>query len=217
MSHSIPTAKKLFFRMLIFGVILSLLHIALERAMAFAGSDIALIGWVPPLNFAIILCDATFFFAVYALLFSAISLCGMKQPAILLLPVALALFKHIVNWLVFLLTENVTQAVAVRLSFMTAASAIAIELLQYGLVLAVLFALRRRPDGFRLLGICGVMLAINLLSRMIGDIEYGAPSSAKEIGIMLAYYAFDIFLYCPVAYFTMRYIIKRQNKKDPTE
>lgn len=217
MSHSTTTAKKLFFRMLILGVVFSLLHIVLERAMAFSGSDVALIGWIQPLNFAIILCDATFFFTVYALLFSAIGLCGTKQSSILLLPVALALFKHIANWSFFLLTENVTQAVAVRLSFMTAASAIAIELLQYGLVLAVLFALRSHPDGIRLLGICGVMLAINLISRVIGDIEYGAPSSAKELGIMLAYYAFDIFLYFPVAYLVMRYIANRQNKKDPTE
>lgn len=216
MSHSTATAKKLFSRMLIFGVVFSLLHIILERTMAFAGSDVALIDLIPTLNFAIVLCDAAFFFTEYALLFSSVCLFGMRQSSLLLLPVALALFKHVTNWLVFLITENVTQAIAIRLSFMTAASAIAIELVQYGLVLAVLLWLRTRPDGIRLLGICGVTLAVNLLSRVIGDIEYGAPSSLNEIGVMMAYYAFDIFLYGPLAYQVMRWIVKGQIQEEPT-
>lgn len=215
---SIQIAKKTFFKMLVFGLALSILHIVLERCMAFAGSDVALIDFVLPLNIAIILCDAAFFFIAYALLFSSLSRFGTKNSAAaLLLPVALTLFKHLANWWAFLITENVTEAIDVRLSFMTAASSIAIELLQYSLIIGVLLALRKHPDGLRLLGFCGVMLAVNLISRLIGDIEYGAPTSAHEIGIMIAYYAFDIFLYGPLAYLLMRLIIKKEYKKDPTE
>lgn len=204
--------------MLIFGIVFSVLHFVLERSMAFVGSDVALVDLVLPLNIAIILCDAAFFFVTYALLFSSLSLFGTKDSiATLLLPVALTLFKHLANWWAFLITENVTEAINVRLSFMTAASSIAIELIQYGLILCVLLTLRKHPDGLRLLGICGVMLAINLLSRLIGDIEYGAPTSVNEIGIMIAYYAFDIFLYGPLAYLLMKFLVKREYKKDPTE
>jgi len=53
--------------------------------------------------------------------------------------------------------------------------------------------------------------------EVIGDIEYGAPTSMGEIGVMLAYYAFDTFLYGPVAYLVMRFTVKKQNRKDPTE
>ena len=210
MSHATPTVKKLFFKMLIYGFALSLLHILLERTMAFAGSDVALLGAVPFLNLAIVLCDATFFFILYALVVSSTRFGARQALAVLLLPVALALFKHVANWIAFLITENITHAIDVRLSFTTATSSIAIELLQYALVLAVLWLLRKHPDGIRLLGICGAMLAINLFSRLIGDIDYGAPTSLAEIGVMLAYYSFDIFLYGPLAYQAMRWIVKKQ-------
>ena len=217
MSHSTPTVKNLFFKMLIYGVALSLLHILLERAMAFAGSDVALVGAVPFLNLAIVLCDAAFFFILYALVLSATRF-GVKQPpAVLLLPVALAFFKHIANWMAFLITENITKAIDVRLSFTTATSSIAIELFQYALVLAVLWLLRKHPDGIRVLSVCGVMLGINLFSRLLGDISYGAPTSLAEIGVMLAYYSFDIFLYGPFAFQAMRWLVKKQIQKEPTE
>ena len=217
MSHAAPTVKNLFFKMLIYGIALSLLHILLERAMAFVGSDVTMADALPYLNLAIVLCDAAFFFVLYALVFSATRF-GIRQSlSVLLLPVALSLFKHIANWIAFLITENITKAIDIRLSFTTATSSIAIELLQYGLVLAVLWLLRKHPDGIRLLGISGAMLAINLFSRLLGDISYGAPSSLSEIGIILAYYSFDIFLYCPLAYQIMRWIVKRQIQTEPTE
>lgn len=217
MSHSTPTVKTLFCKALLFGVAFSLLHVLLERTMAFAGSDVAMMGAVPFLNLAIMLCDAAFFFVLYAFTFVSIRYGVRESLSILLLPAALAIFKHLINWMVFLITENITNAIDIRLSFTTATSSIFIELFQYALVLAVLWLLRKRPDNIRLLGICGIMLAINLISRAIGDIAYGAPTSAAEIGVMLAYYSFDIFLYVPLAYQVMKQIVKKQIQKEPTE
>lgn len=218
MSQSNQTVKRLFLKLLVFGIGFSLLHIVLERCMAFAASDVTLSAWVRVLNVAIILCDAAFFFVEYAILFASLKQYGIGTSlSVILLPVALALFKHIGNWWAFLITENITQAIDIRLSAVTAFSSILIELLQYGLVLAVLLCFRKSPDGARLLLVCGILLAVNLISRIIGDIEYGAPTSMGEIGVMLAYYAFDTFLYGPAAYLVMRFTVKKQNRKDPTE
>lgn len=218
MRQSPVTAKKLFLKMLCIGIALALLHIVLERSMAFAASDVALTALVRVLDVAIILCDAAFFFVEYALLASAVFHFPVASVmGAVLLPVALCLFKHLGNWWAFLITEKVSDAVNLRLSALTAAGAIAIELVQYALVLAVLLGCKGRSERVRVLLTCGVLLAINLVSRIIGDVEYGAPTSASEIGVMLAYYAFDIFLYFPVAALTITHIIQRQNKKDPTE
>lgn len=217
MSHSTPTVKTLFCKALLFGVAFSLLHILLERMMAFADSDVAFFWAIDILNSSIELCDAAFFFVLYALVFAAIRHDVKESLSILLLPAALSIFKHLVNWMVFLITENITNAFDIRLSFPTATSSIFIELFQYALILAVLWLLRKHPENTRLLGICGIMLAINLISRAIGDIAYGAPTSAAEIGVMLAYYSFDIFLYVPLAYQVMKQIVKKQIQKEPTE
>lgn len=204
--------------MLSVGIVFSVLHTVLERGLAFSVSDVSLNWLTRPLDIAITLCDAAFFFLLYALLFSSLARFGTAQSlSAILLPVALAIFKHIGNWLTVLVTENVTQAMYIRLTFVTAASSIAIELFQYGLVLAVLLGCKKYPERMRLLLVCGIMVAINLISRLIGDIEYGAPTSTRELGIMLAYYAFDIFLYGPVAYFLMCFTAARQYRKDPTE
>ena len=216
MPHDSSIAKKLFIRMLCFGVALSLLHIVLERSMAFAGSDVALEDIVPILNLAIVLCDAVFFFVEYALLASALFRFSPRNVfGTILLPVAICLFKHLGNWWAFLITEHVTDAMNLRFSALTAAGAIAIELVQYGAILAVLLGFRNRPERTRTLLVCGVLLAVNLLSRIIGDVEYGAPSSAAEIGVMMAYYAFDIVLYGPAAFLFMRWLIGMT--KEPTE
>ena len=216
MPHDSSIAKKLFIRMLGFGVALSLLHIVLERSMAFAGSDVALVDIVPILNLAIVLCDAVFFFVEYALLASALFRFSPRNVfGTILLPVAICLFKHLGNWWAFLITEHVTDAMNLRFSALTAAGAIAIELVQYGAILAVLLGFRNRPERTRTLLVCGVLLAVNLLSRIIGDVEYGTPSSAAEIGVMMAYYAFDIVLYGPAAFLFMRWLIGM--KKEPTK
>lgn len=216
MQNDSSIAKKIFIKMLCFGIALSLLHILLERAMAFAASDVALVDAVFVLNLAIILCDAAFFFVEYA--FLAAALFRFSPRAVLgtiLLPVAICLFKHLGNWWTFLITEQISDAINLRFSALTAASAIGIELMQYGLILAVLFGFKSRPERTRTLLVCGVLLAVNLLSRIIGDIEYGAPTSATEIGIMMAYYAFDIVLYYPAAFLFMSWLIG--NTKEPTE
>ena len=177
--------------------------------MSFAASDIALFSLVRYLNIAIILCDALFFFMIYAFLLRSVADLGdAKSLPIILLAVALTLFKHIGNWGVFLITENVTDALNIRLSFLTAVSSIGIELLQHAVTIAIAYACARKPQRVRIMLVCGVMLAINLVSRLIGDIEYGAPASPSEILIMIAYYSADILLYGPVAYFSIKKIAK---------
>ena len=216
MPHDSSVTKKLFIRMLCFGVAFSLLHIVLERSMAFVGSDVALMDILPLLDLAIVLCDAVFFFVEYALLASALFRFSPRMvPGTLLLPVAICLFKHFGNWWAFLITEHVTDAINLRLSALTAVGSIVIEMVQYGAVLAVLLGFKKRPERTRALLVCGVLLAVNLLSRIIGDIEYGAPTSAAEVGVMMAYYAFDIALYGPAAFLFMRRLIG--TTKEPTE
>lgn len=204
-----PSSKSIFLRVLSVGVALSVLHVLMERLMAFAASDVAKDMWVRPLNIAIILCDAAFFFLLYGWILQSIRSFGTSSSlSSILLVIAITLFKHLGNWMAFLVTENITQAVTLRLSFMTAASSIAIELLQYGAVLAVAIWGKRKPIQTRLLFVCGILLFINLLSRLIGDVEYGAPATSAEIWIMVAYYAADIGLYGPIAYLTMHSVVK---------
>lgn len=203
------SSKPIFLRILSVGIALSFLHVLMERLMAFAASDVAKDVWVRPLNIAIILCDAAFFFLLYGWLLQSIQKFGVNASlSSILLIVAVTLLKHLGNWMAFLVTENITQAVTVRLSFITAASSIAIELLQYGAVLAIAICGKRKPIQTRLLWVCGILLFINLLSRLLGDIEYGMPSSSAEIWIMVAYYAADIGLYGPIAYLTMNSVAK---------
>ena len=199
--------------MLLWGCTLSALHILLERWQALSLSDVALNKFAHPLDIALILCDAAFFFIEYSLLASSLVHFGPKKsisPAILL--ALLTILKHLINLLVFLIAENVTQPAILRNNAINAASAIAIELFQFVLVLLVLFLLRKREIQFPLLGTCVIMLIINLLSRIITDID----AHGRDIGTMIAFYSFDLILYGPAALFLMTWIATRQTKKDPT-
>ena len=221
MKDNLYSHKTVFFKILLFGALFAVLHIALERGLSYAASDVSLTALVRPLNVAIILCDAASFFLLYALVLTSASLFGTKRStASFLLLIALTLFKHLANWMIFLVTENVTSAINIRLSALTAASSIFIELLQHALVIVCILILFRKPSEkeptkIATFAICGVMLAVNLISRVITDIDYGAPSSAAEIWVMVAYYLFDILLYVGGAYIVMQQIQKRERKKCP--
>ena len=206
MKENTYTPKKCLLKMLIIGLVLSAVHIALERLMSWAGSDIALRGLVGPLNWGLILCDAALLFACYGLMIFAIYRFGTTESlSLILMTFAITLIKHLGNWFVFLWTENVTSALNIRLSATTAASGIAIEFLQHAVILTVvLLQLRAKPSVKRaVLGTCITMVLFNVVSRIIGDIEYGAPSSAAETWIMVLYYALDIILYGVIGYFCL--------------
>ena len=218
MKDTAYSKQTIFIKMLMWGLFLAVIHIVLERVLAYVATDVALVAFVRPLNIAIILCDAMGFFVTYSLLTLSVSRIGTGgSSAAILLTVVLTLVKHLGNWLVFLISENVTSAIDWHLSAMTAASSILIELVQHAtiiLALALIFSPRRsleNPVKVGLLSVSGIMVAINVISRIITDVEYGAPSSSAEIWVMVAYYAFDIVLYGVVGYVLMRTIFNRQN------
>ena len=204
-------------KILLFGLAFSALHIALERGLSFAVSDIALSAWVRILNIGIILCDAVGFLIGYALL-QALALHGGKRqafPALVLL-VAVSVFRHIGNWGVFLLTDKVSSAVDLRLSFLAALSALIIEFVQHAAIFLLTLPLlnKEKPTKSKIFPaaatVAVTMLVINLLSRILADIEYGAPSSSAEVWVMIGYYLFDVLLYGVVGFFTIQAILNRE-------
>ena len=220
MQDKLYTKQTVLFKILIFGLLFAALHIILERTQATVTTDIAFRPLTVPLNFAIILCDATSFFVLYAYVQFSVAHFGRKQSAAsCLLIIALAIAKHIANWLIFLTTENITKAYEIHLSWYTAISSISIEVFQHALVIAAcLFFLAPHRDQQKAsrharLTICAIMLLFNIVSRIILDIDYGAPNSFPEVLAMIAYYLFDILLYGVVAYLTMIMVEKHEKKK----
>ena len=213
--------KSVLLKILLFGLLFSVLHILLERVLSYASADVALAPLTRPLNIGIILCDAVGFFIGYALFASLLFTHDETQkksaflPPFLLLP-AITVFRHVGNWLVFLMAENVTSAIDLRLSFLALLSALLIEFFQHGIILALaLFVLYPRNASSRAtaLTVSAVMLAINLISRIISDVDYGAPASTAEVWIMVAYYLFDIVLYGVIGYFSVLTILRAEIKK----
>ena len=221
MKDKIYSQKSVLLKILLFGLFFSVLHILLERVLSYASADVALMHLTRPLNIGIILCDAVGFFIGYALfssLFFTHSETKKKSdfiPPFLLLP-AITVFRHVGNWLVFLMTENVTSAIDLRLSFVALLSALLIEFFQHAIILAfALFVLYPRNASSRMtaLTVSAVMLAINLISRIISDVNYGAPASTAEVWIMVAYYLFDIVLYGMIGYLSISAILRAEIKK----
>lgn len=220
MKDKIYSQKSVLLKILLFGLLFSVLHILLERVLSYASADVALMHLTRPLNIGIILCDAVGFFIGYALfssLFFTHSETEKKSdfiPPFLLLP-AITVFRHVGNWLVFLMTENVTSAIDLRLSFLAVISALLIEFFQHGVILLLgLFVLfpRCATPKITALTTSAVMLAVNLLSRLISDVEYGAPTSAAEAWVMVAYYLFDVLLYGAIGYISMLLILRHKTK-----
>ncbi len=211
------TKHTVFFKLLVAGILHTLIHILLERWHSYAVSDVTLSLSAHLVDIGLIVWDATYFFIIYALLFVSLRHFGRSASlGAILLVVALSLFNHLGNWAAFLLTENVTASADVTLSFINAISAVAIEMIQYLFVLGLalwLLSPRRTPpvsDEILCLATCGILLAINLISRMIGDIEYGLPDSQAEAWGMVAYYLFDILLYGGLGYLDMTHTMKKE-------
>ena len=218
MKDKIYSHQTVFFKILIFGILFSALHLVLERGLSFAASDVALTFLVRPLNIGIILCDAASFFVCYAFFLISTTCFGTRKSiASFFLLVALTLAKHLGNWMAFLATEKVTSAIDIRLSALTAVSSILIELLQHAFVIVALLLLLHfgKSEKSAALSVCGIMLAVNLISRIITDIDYGAPTSSAEVWVMVAYYLFDVLLYGVIAYAVIRQIQKHEYKKCP--
>lgn len=216
--------RSLFFNTLLFGLLFAILHIVLERCMAFASSDVALSYLTRPLNIAITLCDAVCFFIVYAFAILAVSRFGAKaSSATLLLLFAISLAKHLGNWATFLITENISSAIDIRLSAMTTASSVFIEWLQNAalVVLCLILLSPKRtlenPVKITSLSVCGMMVLLNVLSRIALDVEYGAPTSTAEVWVMVAYYLFDILLYGVVGYFIMKGLLRQKHSEPLSE
>lgn len=222
MKDKIYSPTTVFLKILIFGILFSALYIVLERSQAYVSSDVALTFLVRPLNIGIILCEAVSFFIGYALLLISVSSFGVRKSiSSFLLLIALTLVKHLGDWMVFLITEKVTSAINIRLSSLTAASSIFLELLQHALVIVVFLVFFGKDRQFNTpaksasFAVCGTMLTVNLISRIITDINYGAPSSTAEVWVMVAYYLFDILLYGVIGYTVIRQIQKHECKKCP--
>ena len=209
--------RNVFLKILLFGLLFSLLHIVLERCLSFAASDVALASLMRVLNVGIILCDAVGFFIGYGLLAVSVRF-GDKKRAYLatLLLVALTVFRHIGNWGAFLVTDNVTSAIDLRLSFLAAFSAMLIEFFQHAVILlaslTVLMPKQIAPGGVAIT-FSAVMLTINLISRIISDFEYGAPSSAVEVWVMIAAYLFGILLYGGIGFFLVKAVANNEIQK----
>lgn len=222
MKDKIYSPTTVFLKILIFGILFSALYIVLERSQAYVSSDVALTFLVRPLNIGIILCEAVSFFIGYALLLVSVSSFGVRKSiSSFLLLIAFTLAKHLGDWMVFLITEKVTSAINIRLSALTAVSSIFLELIQHALVIVVclvFFGKDRQfntPSKNAIFAVCGIMLAVNLISRIITDINYGAPTSTAEVWVMVAYYLSDILLYGVIAYAVIRQIQKHECKKCP--
>ena len=143
--------------------------------------------------------------------------------ATLLLLFAISLAKHLGNWATFLITENSSSAIDIRLSAITTASSVFIEWLQNAalVVLCLILLSPKRtlenPVKVTSLSVCGMMVLLNVVSRIALDVEYGAPSSTAEVWVMIAYYLFDILLYGVVGHFIMKGLLRKKHSEPLSE
>ena len=205
MNNKSLSPSRILWMVFLFGLLFVACHIALERTLANISTDIAREKLAATLNHAIVLLDAAGFFVCYGLILGSVCRFSAKKtlPAIFT-AAAVILIKHLGNLAIFLATEPNVSPITIKLNTSAALSAIGIELFQLVLVAAIILILARKcRPSVPIIAICAVMVAINVISRLIGDIDYGAPTSVAEGAIMVAYYSFDILLYGVAGFFSI--------------
>ncbi len=213
------TPKTVFRKLLICGLIFAVIHTVLERSLSTVMSDVALDWLARPLDIGIILCDVFYFFVLYGFsLFSAHCFGPRASLASLLLLFALSLVMHIGNWATFLISENITQAHDLRLSYIAMLSSILIAVVQHALVILGLCITLSRNRAERNPKIAAavtaaIMVFLNLLSLLIRDIDAGLPDSTAETLVIIAAYLFDILLYGLAGYAIIRMIFRKETKE----
>lgn len=89
----------------------------------------------------------------------------------------------------------------------------ALELAQYLLILLVAWlSLRKAPLNTSLLYISLTVMILNIGSRILYDVGYGAPTSNREVIQMVLAYASDILLYGVLLLLAMRLLASWANK-----
>ena len=209
--------KRTLIKILLFGLLFAALHILLERTLSYTSTDISLTHLLRWLNLATTLCDAASLFVCYALLSTLLIRFSFREtlPSVLLATLLIPV-KHLGNAAAYFITDNVTLANDIKAAYIAVLSAVALEVFQMGAVvfLFLLCQKKQSPAKSYLLSACAVMVIINILSRLLGDIDYGAPTSAAEGWVMIAYYAADIVLYGVLGFFAMLGIAEREIKKN---
>ena len=96
----------------------------------------------------------------------------------------------------------------------TALLSFALELVQYFLVIFLVWLMQKRAVSLprTLLGIALTVTGINVASRILLDIQIGAPTSMREILQMVVAYASDILIYGVLLLLAMRLLSKWANK-----
>lgn len=164
--------------------------------------------------------DAIFTMFGFAVLFgctiSSLYNFGLKHsiPTLVLVP-ALLIGKYVLQSFFILLQNDFNLFGFLIYQMPSTLFSLLIQFLQWALITSVsACAIYRSPNRLKLPFILTALLStiIRIVIRMVGDIQYGAPTSAGDLLYMIAAYTCDILLYGILLYIGMRYIKKTAEK-----
>ena len=174
--------------------------------------------WITLLPFLQTLITILSFALFYGISVLVLCHCGMKKTIVAAaIVVLLTLFKYAALLLGSLVIDRIDPYSFVAVKLPTSLLSLLLEVMQYAVILTVAwFALRRQKENtttvppYRrpLIRVSLTVMLINIASRIIYDIGYGAPTSSREVLLMVLAYVSDILLYGVLLYFLMRLVTK---------
>lgn len=173
--------------------------------------------FLPSLQTLITVCSFALFYGI-----SVFSLWhyGIKKTVpVVIIVFFLTLLKYAASLLGTLLIDRADTETFIMVNLPLSLLSFCLELLQYAIILTIAwFTLRSfrdvnaptvpQPLSHSLLFISLTVTLINVASRMVYDIDYGAPASLAETLRMVLAYASDVLLYGVLLYVLMRFVIK---------
>ena len=199
------------------GFILFVLHLIIGRIHVSLMSDVLfqngfLVRFLPFLQTLLTVCSFALFYGVSAYCYSYYGI--KKKLFVIITVVLLTLFKYASSLIASLLIDRMDAEVFMLLKLPTTLLSFALEAVQYAAVFVIIWlANRNTPSDKQVLGrpflfISLTVMLINVASRIVYDIGYGAPTSSAEVFRMIVAYASDILLYGVVLYLLMFLVIK---------
>ena len=210
--------RKIIICMIVIGVLLFSLYFLIGRIQVSLLSDVLFQNsfWIKLLPFLQTLITLLSFALFYGISVFALYHYGIKKiPAAAAIVVLLTLFKYAVSLIGSLLIDRIDAYSFKMVKLPTTLLSLLLELIQYAVILTVAwFALRQLKENtataYRrpLARVSLTVMVINIASRIVYDIGYGAPTSLGEVLLMALAYISDVLLYGVLLYVLMRLVTK---------
>ncbi len=214
--------RKTFLGLTIMGLLLFALYFVIGRIQVSLMSNVLFQNgfWVKCLPFLQTLITVFSFALFYGISIYCFMFFGVtKTVPVVMIAVLLTMLKYAASLLGALLVDRMDAEMFMMLKLPTTLLSFCLELVQYVIILFIAwFTLRSfrdvnastvpQPLSRSLLFVSLAVMLINITSRIVYDIGYGAPTSLAEILRMALAYASDVLLYGVLLYVLMRLVIK---------